>query len=174
MTGLRKFVGAAGLVLGLALGSASLAADAWTPYHNPEFKFSVELPGTPSVRANPAQTPGGEAPGVIGQLPTAAGVLMFGANDYSALPRSSDLQARLEAAVAGAISNSKQTLDSETKITVGGVPGRDITAHNDSFVSRSRLLMTPDRLFIVVGVGAPVSAGVPAEYPRFALSLKPD
>jgi len=170
----RTFVRGICVAAGLVFATAALAADGWSTYHNAEFRFSAELPGTPSVTSTPAQTSAGTAPGITGQLQTpGGGALFIGATDYSRLNPSPDLQARLESAVAGAISNSKQTLDSETTITVDGVPGRDIKAHSGSIVSQARLLMTRDRLFMAVGVGL-AADGVPAEYSRFAQSLKPD
>jgi opacity protein-like surface antigen len=170
----RHFIArAAGAVAALAVASTALAADAWSTYRNAEFHVAIDFPGTPEVRPDPAQTPSGVAPGIAGQLVVGQGVLIFGVADYSRLNPGSDLNARLEAAVAGAMSNSKQTLDSETTINVGGVPGRDISSHDAQYVARSRLLMTHDRLYMAVGI-APTANGVPAEYARFAQSMRPD
>jgi hypothetical protein len=67
----------------------------------------------------------------------------------------------------------KLTLDEGGVIAVDGVPGREFTGHNAEVVMKKRILLKDGRVYSATGVGV-ARAGVPAEYARFARSLKPD
>jgi hypothetical protein len=163
-------------IVALAFTSASAAAEGWRTYHDPTFRFSIEVPAAPTLDTG-AVTPaarGRWAPMLSGSITTAGSdSLLFTATDYSKVQTFSDVDAALESNVAYNLRVADLTLDSETKITVGGATGRDVAAHNADTVVRMRLLFKDGRLYAATGQGSPAT-GVPADYRRFALSLKPD
>lgn len=162
------------VVAALTFSSASAASDGWRTYHNPTFRFSIEVPADPSLDSMVTPAAGARwAPMTTGSITTAFGSLFFTAADYSKVQTFSDVDAALESDVTYNLRVENLILDSETKITVDGVPGRDFAAHNADSAVRSRMLLKDGRLYTATGMGS-IANGVPADYSRFALSLKPD
>ncbi len=162
------------VVATLALSSTTAAADGWNTYRSPTFRFSIEVPASPTLDSMVTPAAGGRwAPMTTGSITTAFGSLFFTAADYSKVQTFSDVDAALESDVAYNLRAENLILDSETKVTVDGVPGRDFAAHNADSAVRTRLLLKDGRLYTATGMGS-IANGVPTDYRRFALSLKPD
>jgi hypothetical protein len=156
------------------IAGAALAADGWSTYRNADFGLSIDTPTPPQTQVTSTASPGGPIPTLVGNVAISQdAVLVFTSGDYHSLPAPPDVDAVLEAGVQGGVSASGATLDSEVKIDVEGIPGRDITMHGQGFVARSRILFKNRRIYAAIGVGS-VAAGVPAEYDRFMRSMKLD
>jgi hypothetical protein len=170
-----KRVYAAATVAGavLTIAGAAPAQTPWKTYTNPDLGFSVDTPTDPKVQSVEVPTPIGNATTLIGVISLGDnGGMMFSVTDYTSLLKGQTLDpdTGLEGAVQGGVNNVHGVLDSEEKIQVGGDPGREFTAHTDTLVVRTRIVLHGDRLYSVLGIGT-TQAGVPQEFSRFEQSL---
>jgi len=168
-----NFAGAACVAAMLALASGSLAADGWSTYHNAEFRFSVDTPSPPEIKANDLAA---GLPGVTGTVAVAGGGgLFFEAGDFRAAISAGKVDPAhlLDQMMSRDLSALRLTEDEGAVIDVGGAPGREYTAHNAEVVMKKRILLKAGRAYTATGIGL-AAVGAPAEYARFARSLKPD
>jgi hypothetical protein len=156
------------------MASAALAQDAWSVHRYDRFRFSVETPAPPSVTAMQVPTQAAPATGMLAEvdLNGPASALVFASVDFTgySMPEADKL---LEITVGGTLKPENFQVDSETNITVGGAPGRDVEAHNATKVMRERIVFKDQRLYELMGI-APAASGVPVQYVRFMHSLKLD
>lgn len=174
MARLPNFVGAACVAAMLALASGSLAADGWSTYRNAEFRFSVDIPSPPEIKANDVAA--GDPPGVTGTVAVAGGGgLFFEAGDFRAAISAGKVDPAhlLDQMMSSNLALLKLTEDEGAVIVVDGAPGREFTAHNAELVMKKRILLKAGRVYTAAGIGR-AAVGAPAEYARFARSLKPD
>jgi hypothetical protein len=169
-----NFAGAACVAAMLALASGSLAADGWSTYRNAEFRFSVDTPSPPEIKVN--NVAAGDLPGLTGTVAVAGGGgLFFEVGDFRAAIKAGQVDEAhlLDHMMSRDLSALKLTEDEGAVISVGGAPGREYTAHNAELVMKKRILMKGGRVYAAYALGL-AAVGAPAEYARFARSLKPD
>lgn len=165
------------LIIGLAaLAAASSAAAAdWATYAHPELGFSIESPVAPATQTTSAATPKGPVKTTIFAVDEGkAGAIVLAVGDYRGVKLGDlDVQKGLEGSVKGAVAKLNAVLTSETPITVGGFPGREITARADpaGMLIRGRIVYADQRLYQLVAVG-PAASGVPSDFARLESSLK--
>jgi hypothetical protein len=170
----HRSIAAVCVIVAIVVAGSALAADGWSTYHNADFGLSIDTPTPPQTQVTSTPSPGGAIPTLVGNVAISQdAVLVFTSGDYHSLPVATDVDAVLEAGVQGGVSAASATLDSETKIVVDGIPGRDVVMHGAGFVARSRILFKNRRIYAAIGVGS-AATGVPAQYDRFMRSIKLD
>jgi hypothetical protein len=152
-------------IAALAAGGAT-AAEAWARYSDPQLGFSVDTPQPLTWKTLQVPSPKGPVPTTIGtvELPDKS-LLAVSVADFTGLNATADTDDSLDGAVLGVLANTKAELDSETKITVNGAAGRDITFHTDKLKARARIVRSGDRLYDLIGVGL-AERGPPVEFQR--------
>jgi hypothetical protein len=166
---------ALGAVAVMLVGGAALAQSAaWRTYSNADFHFSVDVPGETKEQLTNTPSAGGQMPTLFVAVDLGdRGALLVLAADMNSLNTAATPDELLEGGVKGALTNTKATLDSETSFTLpGGVVGRDVVSHTDATKFRYHVMYANKRVIGALGAG-PLATGVPAEYDRFAASLKP-
>jgi hypothetical protein len=164
----------AAVAIVLACGAGASAQAAWQAYHNVKYGFSVEIPSDPRITEKTTAGSDGPVSGLSGAIDLhERGALVFTVVDYSATSKSNDPDTVMEALAKALVQKDESVLDSEISIIVHGSPGRDIVAHTGVFQRRVRIVYRNQRLYGLIGVG-PVSSGAPAEFERFAGSLRFD
>ena len=86
-------------------------------------KFSVLMPGKPTMRSSQLSTSVGPINFHVFIVEFKNGTYMVGYNDYPS-DSTGSAQSRLEGARDGALKNSKSTLLTDVPINLNGVPGR--------------------------------------------------
>jgi hypothetical protein len=163
----------------IAIAAAAVAfaspalAQPWQTYRSPDLGFTVETPGATEIKQMDIPTPVGPVKTTIGVVDMGdRGVVLFSVGDYGPLVegRAFDNDAALEGAAKGGVTNINGVIDSETTITVDGEPGREVVAHNDTLVMRSRVTLHHNKIYGLVGMGSK-AVGAPPEFDRFETSF---
>jgi hypothetical protein len=146
----------AALCAGLA--TPSLAADSWTPFHDPKGAFTVEFPGTPAANHSSQPASDGSSVEETGySLNTGTSTLMVLDSDFSRYKV--DPIAAVENAATAAKNTAEQT-QMEAVTHLDGQNGRALVV-----VDKNGNRMT-DRIFFVGGHLYQVVALAPASLPQ--------
>ncbi len=163
-----------------AVASSAAQTRNWTIHTYPADGFSILLPSDPQVQtqqdaAGPSSL-GRSYTVDLGQGVLMIGVLRIGTGGWSKAP-----DAVLQDGKNGALAQSKTHLISEKKVALGGAPGIDIEAENDTIHIRARIYLVGKAAYQVVEgypIGKPfdhatefldsfqLTAGTPAPSPQ--------
>lgn len=132
---------AAALVLAIAL-SGPVKANTWQRVQPIAAGFSVMLPGTPEVSAQPINTQFGQATMHMYTFSTSSEGYMAGYAD-SLVPL--DAQRALDGARNGALQNGR--LISESNISLNGAPGRFFVIERDGIQFTAKVYVVGKRLY---------------------------
>jgi len=131
-----------------AVASSSAQARNWTTHSYPADGFSILLPSDPQIQTQKDAA----GPSTLGRSYTVdlgQGALMIGVlrspGGWSKAP-----DAVLQDGKNGALAQSKTHLVSEKKIALGGAPGLDIEAENDTIHLRARIYIVGITAYQVV------------------------
>ncbi len=113
--------------------------------------FTIQMPAEPKEESNSTEASGIKIDLTFYTAVVGNGAYVAGCNDFPAdLMATADVEAMLDSAVTGAISNSNATLDSQSNIELDGNPGREVTGSakiaGQDAVLKGRIYMVGNRL----------------------------
>lgn len=153
-------------LLGL-LGGAVRAADqgpAWHALDETALGFHVQLPAEPKKSEQEVKTPEGKVTLRQWTCPATGGAYLVFASDYPEAPADAGaVEARLDRERDDIVHSSGGTLRTETRITLDGVPGRELVVDMPGEVGsfRVRMFLKGARLHVVGAVTAKTKETAP-------------
>jgi hypothetical protein len=150
----------------------------WTTHNYSADGFSISLPSDPQIHTQ--KDPSGSQMRSY-TIDLGQSVLMIGVIRFSSMVPSKGPDAILQDGKNGALAQSKAHLVSEKKITLGGAPGLDFEAENETVHFRARVFLVGNTVYQLVEgypIGKPFDhateffdsfrliAGEPASSPR--------
>jgi hypothetical protein len=123
------------------------------PFSSADGRFSILMPGAPKYESTNVDTAAGTLvmhSYMVEDAGMAYGVIY---SDYPDFMKDADPQAVLDGGRDGAVAKIKGTLISETPLTLGGYPGRDITVSAGTLGFRSRIYLVNTRIYSVIVTG---------------------
>jgi hypothetical protein len=150
----------------------------WQTSSRPDAGFSVEMPAEPKDLQVPAYNEAGSTEPVKMIFANPDGQTTF-AVTWEDNPPVARVNKRipdktLDAARDGMLSRTQTVLDSETKVTAGGYPARDVNAHNaGGGVLNVRLIYTGERMYALMALFPAPSARREQDVIRFFNSFSP-
>lgn len=146
-----------GSTSGLGGSSSRPARMSWQTSSRPDAGFSVEMPAEPKDLQVPAYNEAGSTEPVKMIFANPDGETTFAVSweDNPPVARVNNRipEKTLDAARDGMLSRTQTVLDSETKVTTGGYPARDVAAHNaGGGVLNVRLIYTGERLYTLMAL----------------------
>ena len=167
-----------GLLAGACGGSATPEAPAaptatpdplagWIDYAAPDGGFSARLPQMPDVQSQTVPTEAGDIEIVMYIMENAGGALLLSHNELPPMlaepvvaGNAEVIKSMLDGGRDGALGNVSGVLQSETDITVDGMPGREISFTVDGSSSptgeaingRAQIFVTSDRLWQILAL----------------------
>jgi hypothetical protein len=121
-----------------------------------EGRFTVLLPGTPTLQETTANTPIGPLKTHIAILDTDSGAYYVSYTDLPAvLETPEEIKAGLDSSRDQAIANGNRLIV-ENDVTVSGVGGRELLMEKNELIVRARFFYLKQRLYQLI-IGAPVT-----------------
>jgi hypothetical protein len=160
-------------------GSGSRPAHmSWQTSSRPDAGFSVEMPAEPRDLQVPAYNEAGgtEPVKMIFANPDGETTFAVSWEDNPPVARVNNRipEKTLDAARDGMLSRTQTYLESETKVTAGGYPARDVAAHNaGGGVLNVRLIYTGERLYTLMALFPGAGARREQDVIRFYNSFSP-
>ena len=163
---------------GLGGSPSRPARMSWQASSRPDAGFSVEMPAEPKDLKVPAYNEAGstEPVNMIFANPDGETTFAVSWEDNPPVARVNNRipEKTLDAARDGMLSRTQTVLDSETKVTAGGYPGRDVSAHNaGGGVLNVRLIYTGERLYTLMALFPGAGARREQDVIRFYNSFSP-
>jgi hypothetical protein len=146
----------------------------WKEFVSPEGRFSVLMPGTPTVQAQKLNTPVGTIELYVFVVERDGSQYLVAYNDYpEAVVKSGDPEKILDGARGGVVANVKGRLLSEVKITLQQSPGRELKVMipNGAQMMQTRLYFVKNRLY-QVGVVTTEAGAAAKDILKFLESFK--
>ena len=171
-----RLVRALPLILVVAALLAGCGGTTWTEFSSADGAFSVLMPGTPTEETQTEDTDLGPIDVHLFTFEKGEVAYLVGYNVFpAAVVEAATPAVLLDSARDGQVETVKGTLVSETEITLGTYPGRDLEIQvegSDGTSSlRSRLFMVGDRLYQLV-VGGPKGQSTSADTIKFLDSFE--
>lgn len=167
-----------GSASGLGASALRPARMNWQTSSRPDAGFSVEMPAEPKDLQVPAYNEAGNTEPVKMIFANPDGQTTF-AVTWEDNPPVARVNKRipdktLDAARDGMLSRTQTVLDSETKVTAGGYPARDVNAHNaGGGVLNVRLIYTGERMYALMALYPAPGARREQDVIRFFNSFSP-
>lgn len=140
----------ASVVLLFSVATAMAQAPNWKTYNYPADGFTVSFPSDPEVSAS--NVPVGSTSYQLRTYLVDLGQsgFMIGVCQFGSLVEGKDPNDLLQGGKKGALEESKTHLVSEKKISLGGVPGLEFDAENDTMHARARIFLAGSVLYEVI------------------------
>ncbi|KAA6459749.1 hypothetical protein DYQ86_16695 [Acidobacteria bacterium AB60] len=163
---------------GLAGSAIRPAHMSWQTSNRPDAGFSVEMPSEPKDLQVPAYNEAGttEPVKMIFANPDGQTTYAVSWEDNPPVARVNNRipDRTLDAARDGLLARTQTFLDSESKVTAGGYPARDVSAHNaGGGVLNVRLIYTGERMYALMALYPGPAARREQDVIRFYNSFSP-
>jgi hypothetical protein len=163
----RRAFGLGAGALALLAPHAASAKPAWTLYRYKEEGYSVAFPELPVLRQLTEKTANGPLP--VKALTAHLGPDTFSTHfaDYAVLHRHFDPEAAVEGVVAAAAPIVQGTMQGDRRLTVHGMPAREIIINSPKFgvLARQRYIFHNQRLYTFLAIGT--EGAIPADVDYF-------
>ncbi len=123
-----------------------------TPYVAAESGFSAVFPATPEKQTQKINQPGINTDLTLYVATTNDEQVIVGYQPLPAAPTHDEIQARLDAGVAGSASNVKGTVLSKSNTTMLGQPAEDAVIQAEGTVIHERLVFFGAKLYLFEGL----------------------
>jgi hypothetical protein len=133
-----------------------------TPYVAAESGFSAVFPATPEKQTQKINQPGINTDLTLYVATTNDEQVIVGYQPLPAAPTHDEIQARLDAGVAGSASNVKGTVLSKSNTTMLGQPAEDAVIQAEGTVIHERLVFFGAKLYLFEGLTRTADAKHPA------------
>lgn len=139
-----------GIAVIFAVVATGAQSSSWKTYDYPADGFSVSLPSAPTVQEQSVPTAAGNFKLRMYLSDDAPAGMMIGVSDFGSIVAGKNPDDLLQGGKEGALKNTQTHLVREKKISLGGHPGLEFEAENDTLHAVARIYLVDTTLYEVL------------------------